>query len=98
MFFLECIATAPSDLFVAAYGAFETFELKPDESLILDNGHLVAMESSCRYDVKRIGGIKSTIFSGEGLVLKINGPGKVITQTRSPAAFISWIAGYVKKK
>ncbi len=97
MFFLEVSATAPSDLFIAAYGAFETFDLKPGESLMLDNGHLVAMESQARFEIKRVGGIKSTIFSGEGLVLKVTGPGKLITQTRSPAGFLSWVGAHVGK-
>ncbi len=95
MFFLECSATSPSDLFLAAYGAFEIFDLKPGESLLLDNGHLVAMESQIKYDVKRVGGIKSTMFSGEGLVLNVTGPGKLITQTRSPAGFLSWVGAHV---
>ncbi len=42
-----------------------------------------------------IGGIKSTMFSGEGLVLNVTGPGKLITQTRSPAGFLSWVGAHV---
>lgn len=95
MFFLQCSATAPSDLFIAAYGAFEIFDLKPGESLLLDNGHLVAMEAQVQFDIRKVGGIKSTIFSGEGLVLNVTGPGKLITQTRSPAGFLSWVSAHV---
>ena len=98
MFFLEVSAGSASDLFIAAYGAFEIFDLKPGESLLLDNGHLVAMESQIKYDIKRVGGIKSTIFSGEGLVLNVTGPGKLITQTRSPAGFLSWVGAHVGGK
>jgi uncharacterized protein (AIM24 family) len=40
---------------------------------------------------KPIGGIKSTLFSGEGFVVELSGPGKIYIQTRSPHALINWI-------
>ncbi|MHC1592004.1 MAG: AIM24 family protein, partial [Candidatus Helarchaeales archaeon] len=92
MFFLDLLAEdGPADLFVAANGAFKRFELEKGESMIIDNGHLVAQEKSVQYEIKKVGGIKATIFSGEGLVVKLTGPGKVIIQTRNPSEFISWI-------
>ncbi|MHA1146171.1 MAG: TIGR00266 family protein [Candidatus Helarchaeota archaeon] len=92
MFFLDLLAEeGPADLFIAASGGFRTFELDKGETIVIDNGHLVAQEKSVRYEIKKIGGLKATIFSGEGLVVKLTGPGKVIMQTRNPSEFISWI-------
>lgn len=92
MFFLDLKATeGPADLFVAANGGFRYFDLSKGESIIIDNGHLVAQEKSVQYQIKKIGGLKATIFSGEGLVVKLTGPGKIIMQTRNPSEFISWI-------
>lgn len=43
------------------------------------------------FKVRRIGGLKSSLLSGEGLVVDLIGPGKVILQTRSEDAFLSWL-------
>jgi hypothetical protein len=37
------------------------------------------------------GGLKSTLFSGEGLVVDLTGPGRVLMQTRSQDQFLSWL-------
>ena len=91
MFFLLVSAEENSDLFVSALGGFYVKDLQPGESLVVDNSHLVAMETSTSWEIRKVGGLKSTLFSGEGLVIQVEGPGKVIFQTRSPAEVISWI-------
>ncbi|MFX1451032.1 MAG: TIGR00266 family protein [Promethearchaeota archaeon] len=91
MFFLLAKAEEESDLFVSALGGFLERELEPGEKLRIDNSHLVAMESSIKWDIKKVGGLKSTLFSKEGLVIEVTGPGKVIFQTRSPSEVISWV-------
>jgi len=52
---------------------------------------MVAFDESINYDVKRVGGLKSTLFSGEGLVCELTGPGKIMIQSRSEDAFLSWL-------
>ena len=98
MFFLKAKAREPSDMFISAYGAFQNFDLGPGEEFILDTGHLVAMESTVQYSIKRVGGIKSTLFSKEGLVLNLKGPGRVVTQTRDPNYFISWLSALLPER
>jgi uncharacterized protein (TIGR00266 family) len=97
--FLRCRSLEePADLWVAAYGAFREFNLEPGDSMILDTGHLVAMDASCQYSIRKVGGWKSTIFSGEGLVLDLKGPGRVIAQSRNPGEFVSWLAPMLPTK
>ena len=84
-------------LFVAALGALEERELSPGERLTIDNGHLVAWSDSMRYDVRRVGGLKSLVASGEGLVVDIEGPGRVVLQTRNPSAFINWLLPFLSR-
>jgi uncharacterized protein (TIGR00266 family) len=48
--------------------------------------------------VKRVGGLKSTLFSGEGLVCELTGPGKIYIQTRSADAFLAWLIPQIPKK
>ncbi len=77
--------------FLSSYGAIHEVELAPGERYTVDTGHVVAFEESTSFDVKRVGGLKSTLFSGEGLVCEFTGPGTVWLQTRSPDAFLSWL-------
>ncbi len=84
-------------LFVAALGALEERELAPGERLTVDNGHLVAWGEGMRYDVRKVGGLKSLVASGEGLVVDIEGPGKVVLQTRNPSAFINWLLPFLPR-
>ena len=39
----------------------------------------------------RSGGWKTTLLGGEGLVCKLEGPGRFFMQTRSEDAFIDWL-------
>ncbi|MBD3227367.1 MAG: TIGR00266 family protein [Candidatus Lokiarchaeota archaeon] len=97
MFYLLVEAEKDSDLFVSALGGFLTRELKAEDTLRIDNSHLVAMQKDVQWDIKKVGGLKSTLFSKEGLVIEVTGPGKIIFQTRSPAEIISWIYRYLPK-
>jgi uncharacterized protein (AIM24 family) len=42
--------------------------------------------------VRKVGNWKSTMLSGEGLVVELTGPGRIYLQTRSPENFIDWLA------
>ncbi len=81
----------PGDLFVGANGAFIEWTLEAGQMLNCDNGHLVAMESTVTMDIKRVGGWKSTVMSGEGVICQLTGPGKVIMQSRNPQEFAQWL-------
>ncbi len=84
------------DVFLASFGGIE--ELKVDGSLIVDTGHIVAFEDSLEFDVRRVGGLKATLLSGEGLVVEFRGQGKVWIQTRSIGEYIGWIASLLPKR
>ena len=85
-------------LFLSSYGAIDEITLGPGEKYIVDTGHMVSFEEGVGYKVKRVGGLKSTLFSGEGLVCELEGPGKITIQTRSPEAFLSWVMPHINKK
>jgi uncharacterized protein (TIGR00266 family) len=52
------------------------------EIIKLDTGCLVALQPSINYDIGFVGGIKNTLFGGEGLFLAtLTGPGKVWMQS-----------------
>jgi uncharacterized protein (TIGR00266 family) len=78
--------------FIEAYGGLEKLELAADESYVLDNEHLVAWNEEIDYSVQRVGNLKSTLLSGEGLVFEFTGPGTAWYQTRDMDAFVSVLA------
>lgn len=77
--------------FLSSYGAIHPVELGAGETYTVDTGHIVAFEGSMSFDVTRVGGLKSTLFSGEGLVSSFSGPGTLWLQSRSQDAFLSWL-------
>jgi uncharacterized protein (TIGR00266 family) len=93
---LEC--TGSGKLLVSSYGAIFEKTLEPGEKYIIDTSHLVAFESSMNVEVQGVGGLKSTLLSGEGLVVALTGPGRIYIQTRSPQALINWIIPQVPSK
>ena len=84
-------ATGTGTLLVSSYGAIYEKTLNAGEKYIVDSSHLVAFDGSMGVTPKPIGGFKSTMFSGEGFVIELSGPGKIYIQTRSPQALINWI-------
>jgi uncharacterized protein (TIGR00266 family) len=83
---------------VSSYGAIHELNLASGQSFTIDTGHLVAFTDGMGFQVRAIGGIKSTLFSGEGLVVDMTGPGKVLLQTRSYDAFLSWLIPKLPRK
>jgi len=73
------------DLLVNSFGGI--FQVEVDGTYIVDTGHIVAFEDTLNYKVKKVGGWKATILSGEGLVCEFEGKGKVWMQTHNAPEF-----------
>jgi len=68
--------------FIHAGGTIVGKELARAETLRVDTGCLVAFQPSVTYDIQFTGGIKNTLFGGEGLFLvTLTGPGKAYLQS-----------------
>lgn len=85
-------------LIVSSYGAIHPMELEAGRKYIVDTGHLVSFEEKIGFKVKKVAGWKSTLFSGEGLVVELTGPGKVNLQSRSQDSFLSWLIPRLPKQ
>lgn len=69
------------------------YELQPGQQIVVDTGHLAAMETTCTMEIKNVPGVKNMLFGGEGLFnTVISGPGKVWLQTMP----ISNVAGVLR--
>ncbi len=67
---------------IHAGGTMMKRTLQVGETLRLDTGCLVALSPSVTYDIQLIGGIKNTLFGGEGLFFAtLTGPGEVWCQS-----------------
>jgi len=89
-FFIE--VSGEGDLWFNAYGG--VVEKTIDGKFTVDTGHLVAWEPSLDYKIGGMGGLKSTLFSGEGLVMKFSGQGKIYLQTRHIKSMAEWVNSY----
>ena len=69
-------------LFIHSGGTILPMTLGPGERLKVDTGCLVALDPTVDYDIVRVGGIKTSLFGGEGLFFAaLTGPGRVWLQT-----------------
>lgn len=68
--------------FVHAGGTLHHRQLAAGETLRVDTGCIVAFQPSIEYDIKFVGGIKNTLFGGEGLFFAtLTGPGNLWLQS-----------------
>ena len=96
MFFLRAFSEGgPGKILYSAYGAIKEIEVTPTTPLRVDNGHLVAFTDGIQYSVVPSGGLKTSLFGGEALVLEIQGSGKVWIQSRNIEALASTIIPFL---
>ncbi|MBQ0735508.1 TIGR00266 family protein [Aquimarina celericrescens] len=68
--------------FVHAGGTTARKELQVGEKLKIDTGCIIGFSKGINYDIEFVGGIKNTIFGGEGLFFAtLTGPGVVYVQS-----------------
>ncbi|HRH11920.1 MAG TPA: AIM24 family protein, partial [Bacteroidia bacterium] len=68
--------------FVHSGGHVIEKELKAGDMLKIDTGCIVAFTATVNYDIQFVGGVKNSLFGGEGLFYAVlRGPGKVWIQT-----------------
>ncbi len=68
--------------FVHAGGTTAIKHLSTGEKLKVDTGCIIGFEQTVDYDVEFVGGIKNTVFGGEGLFFAtLTGPGNVYIQS-----------------
>ncbi|MBD3334897.1 MAG: TIGR00266 family protein [Candidatus Eisenbacteria bacterium] len=83
-------AEGHGQVIASSYGAIHKVQLT-GRRFICDTGHVVGFTEGLSFDVRPVGGLKSTVLSGEGLVCQFQGQGDLYIQTRSTQAFLSWL-------
>ncbi len=81
------------DILVEAFGSIIEKELV-NEEFYIDNYHVIGWEETLTHSIS----VSSGVFgykTGEGLVTKLSGTGKVLLQTRQPEAFVDRILSFI---
>ncbi len=80
-FVLQKIA-GTAQVWIELDGEVVTYDLQPGETLRVHPGHVGMFESSVRFDITTVPGIRNKLFGGDGLFLAaLTGPGKVWLQS-----------------
>lgn len=83
-------------VFLEIDGYCKEYTLGSGESMVIDTGHLAAMEETCTMDIEMVKGAKNVLFGGEGLFLtRVTGPGKVYLQSMPIVNIAGAIGAYI---
>lgn len=87
--FFKLIVSGTGTLWYGAYGCMLDKDVAGE--YIVDTSHLVAYEPQMKLKLQLAGGLFTSLFSGEGLVTRIEGQGKIVIQTRSLSGLANWL-------
>jgi uncharacterized protein (TIGR00266 family) len=75
------------DLLISSFGGI--YEIEVDGEYYVDTGHIVAFEKTLNFEITKPPGSNwfSAFLSGEGLVCKFKGRGRLFCQTHNPKTF-----------
>ena len=88
---------------VSGFGSMFQLEVAPGKDVIIDNSHVVCWDNTLRYEISvttgntsgglggMLGNMVNSFKSGEGIVLRFSGTGKVFVCSRNRNAFIEWM-------
>ena len=69
-------------VFLEIDGYCKEYDLGVGETIVVDTGHLAAMEETCTMDIQTIKGVQNIFLGGEGIFhTVVTGPGKVYIQS-----------------
>jgi uncharacterized protein (TIGR00266 family) len=89
--------TGPGNVFVHAVGDLVEYNLSQGQTIQVATSHIVGFDPTVTYDVQRPGGIKTSLFAGQGIFLaRLTGPGKVVLQSMTAEKLAAELGPYLK--
>lgn len=85
------------DMLIASYGDMVEVECTPAKPVTIDNEHVVAWDASLSYSIEVASGTFG-FTTGEGLVNKFTGSGKILIQTRNISALADAVKPFLPDK
>ena len=95
-------SSGSGQLVVSGFGSIFELEVSPGKDVIIDNSHVVCWDHTLHYEVSVttassggvggfLGNIVNSVTSGEGIVLRFRGNGKVVICSRNRDSFVQWM-------
>lgn len=84
-------------VWLSSYGGYKKINLKKNEKVKINAGLFLAAQSSIRYKLGTVGGLKSTFLSGEHIMMVFEGPAEIYIQTRDINSFEHFILKHVNQ-
>ena len=89
---------------VNGFGSLFTLEVTAGKDITVDNGHVVAWDANLHYELSvttsqsrgMLGNLVNSMTSGEGVVLKFSGNGRVVVCSRNRDSFVGWMREEIK--
>jgi uncharacterized protein (TIGR00266 family) len=86
-------------LVVSGFGSLFELDVTPGKDVLIDNSHVVCWDSRLRYEMSTstsassgfLGNLINSQTSGEGVVLRFSGEGKVVVCSRNRVNFIEYL-------
>jgi uncharacterized protein (TIGR00266 family) len=79
-------------IWFSSYGGIHAIDVgREHDGYICATTHLLAFTTGLEAQVRKIGGLKGLLFSGEGLVCELQGHGRLWLQTRNPGALAAFL-------
>ena len=89
---------------VSGFGSMFQLDVEPGKDVVIDNSHVVCWDNSLKYEISVttgggaggggiggfLGNMVNSVTSGEGIVLRFSGSGKVFICSRNRDAFLKW--------
>ncbi len=77
---------------LSTYGALDVMDVPAGQGFTIDTGHLVAYQEGMNVNVRKVArGWVQSAKSGEALVMDVQGPGRIWTQSRNQGELVSWL-------
>ncbi|HEY4712833.1 MAG TPA: TIGR00266 family protein [Aquirhabdus sp.] len=88
---------------VSGFGTLFELDVVPGKDVIVDNGHVVCWDSRLTYNLSvstarssgLLGNLVGSVTSGEGMVLRFSGQGKIVICSRNRGNFVQWLLSKV---
>lgn len=101
--FLVMQTSGQGQVVVSGCGTLFELNVEPDKDVIIDNGHVVCWDSKLSYKLSAstsqsssfLGNMFNSVISGEGMVLRFSGRGKVVICSRNRKNFLQWLLAQV---
>jgi uncharacterized protein (TIGR00266 family) len=83
---------------IASFGSIDRLQIKDGEKYVVDNQHFLECDSTVKYNISTLGGIKSGLLSGEGFVMNFQGPCEVLVQNKNFKNLAYKVLNFMKNK